>query len=255
MSYDSIYKDKNGVDVVEKIRNGGGVYSQDEVIAFRNDEDCMLDACRKNGMALRYGSEDIKNNFNVVSVAIEDGGSNIQYASNQLKDNEELVKKACEMDIYAVGFVSDSWRNNKEFITDLAINKDVEVLTQVDEALWSDKAFMKNIIDNHPEHLGSKFLSEDLKADKDLAREVVSKNGVELMHFADNVVDDPKIVKIAVEQNEEAIYGASDRIYNRVEKSSAKDTATALDGIIRTDEYSKNMGAGASKEKRQGISL
>lgn len=254
MSYDSIYKDKNGVDVVEKIRNGGGYYSEEEVKSFRNNEDCMLDACRKNGMALRYGSDEIKNNFNVVSVALDDGGSNIQYASESLRENADLVRKACDNDVYAVAFVGEQYRNNKDFITDLAVHVDVEVLTQVDQKMCADKDFMLGIINNHPEHVGTKFASEELLQDKDFAKEVVSKNGKELMYFAENVVDDPKIVKEAVKQNEEAIYGASERIYKRVEKSE-KDTEAALDGIIKTDEFSKGMNNGQTKEKKSGMSL
>lgn len=243
MSFDSIYVDKNGVDVVDKVRNGGGVYSEEEVMKFRNDEDCMFAAVRKNGMALRYGSEEIQNNIDIAMIAVQDGGTNIQYAGDNIRNSEELVKVACENDVFALGYLDDSWRNNKEFITDLAVNSNIEVLTQADPRVLEDKTFIENVVEQRPDGLGAKFATNEMLDDPEFAKKVVAKNGEELMWFGDEIKDNPEVVKEAVKQNPEVLYMASDRLNDRVERSSESNIEKVLDNVARTDKLSAEYRA------------
>ena len=50
----------------------------------------------KDGEALQYASEEMKDNAAIVQAAVEKNGVALEYASNEMKNNEAIVREAME---------------------------------------------------------------------------------------------------------------------------------------------------------------
>jgi len=66
-------------------------YASDEL---RNNPEFMLDAVKQNGWALQYASYALKGNPEIVMAAVKDRSRALRYASAALKDNQEIVMAA-----------------------------------------------------------------------------------------------------------------------------------------------------------------
>ena len=54
-------------------------------------------AVQKNGLSLKYASDELKNNFEIVKIAVQKNrGLALEYASDELKNNFEIVKLAIQ---------------------------------------------------------------------------------------------------------------------------------------------------------------
>ena len=64
--------------------------------SLRADKEVVLEAVKRNGLALEYASEQLKDDKEVVLEAIEHSieGIAFKYASERLKDDKEVVLKA-----------------------------------------------------------------------------------------------------------------------------------------------------------------
>ena len=51
-------------------------------------------------ISLEYASDRLKDNEEIVKIAVQYNGYSLQYASDRLKDNEEIVKIAIQNDGY-----------------------------------------------------------------------------------------------------------------------------------------------------------
>ena len=58
------------------------------------DIDFCMELLHKNGMALEYMPESIKNNKKLVTVAVYNNGYSLQFASNELRADYDVVSKA-----------------------------------------------------------------------------------------------------------------------------------------------------------------
>ena len=67
-------------------------------------------------MYLEHASKELKDDKEIVRVAIHNRGSALKYASTRLKDDEVLVFEATEKSHYAIQYVSLRFREDKDIV-------------------------------------------------------------------------------------------------------------------------------------------
>ena len=74
----------------------------------------MLECCKNYGQALYYASEELRNDKEVVRVAVENKGIIIKYASKTLIDDKELAEIAVKQNKQAFHFISDKSKKDED---------------------------------------------------------------------------------------------------------------------------------------------
>lgn len=82
-------------------------YVSDEL---RSDKDVVLEAVKSNGLGLRYASPSLRDDIEVVLAAVKQNGVAIQYSSDRLKNDLEVVVEAICNNYYALRYIpKDMW--------------------------------------------------------------------------------------------------------------------------------------------------
>jgi hypothetical protein len=92
----------------------------------KNDIEIVSIALTESGSALEYVSEEMKNNKDVVLIAVSKDGNALEYASDSLKSDKEVIIKAVNQSFNALGYANGDVLENLEFVIELfkLINKD-----------------------------------------------------------------------------------------------------------------------------------
>ena len=95
----------NAQKVLSKLKENGMELSKYRKL---NDyKDVVLVAVRQNGMALKYASDELKNDFEVVFEAVGQNGYALMYASEELKNNRNIVLNAIDNNPMSIYFASE----------------------------------------------------------------------------------------------------------------------------------------------------
>jgi hypothetical protein len=70
----------------------------------------------QNGNSLQFGSEEQKNDKEIVKVALKENGDSLQFASRELRNDKNIVLKAARQKSSSIRFASPRLKNNKEFV-------------------------------------------------------------------------------------------------------------------------------------------
>lgn len=62
---------------------------------LKNDRDVVLAAVQHNGMVLHYASANLRNDQDIVLAAVQQHGDALQYASDGLRNDQGVVLVAC----------------------------------------------------------------------------------------------------------------------------------------------------------------
>ena len=81
----------------------------------------------KNGIALRYASDRLKDNGDIIKLVVEKNGIALQYASDRLKDNDNIVKLAVEKNGIALQYASDRLKDNDDILRIAVKNADTGI--------------------------------------------------------------------------------------------------------------------------------
>ena len=136
----SIELKKNKNIVIEAVKQCPDVvYSDTDLNIYLKDIEVMLEVVKKDGYMLRFASEELRNNEDIVVEAVKASKGAIKYVSNKIKDNEEIMIKLMQED--RLGLVireaSDRLKDNKEFVSK-AINDSYWALEYASERLRDD---------------------------------------------------------------------------------------------------------------------
>jgi predicted nucleic acid-binding Zn-ribbon protein len=131
---------------------------KDIVLAILNDEDDVY--------SFRYASEELRNDKEIVSLAVSKNGSALQYASKELRNDKEIVMLAGPQHFE---YASDDLKKDREFI----IHSDI----------------------------GLEFVSDELLHDRPFVLTKIKQSGYELNHLPDEFLDDKEIVLIALKDD------------------------------------------------------
>lgn len=122
---------------------------------LNNDEEIVLRAIISSGNNLEYASDRLKNDRNFIKTVLEKNGYALKYAIEKFKSDRELVKIAIQNYGLAFQYASEELRGDKELAL-IAVS-------------WKEI---------YPEKGGSmlKFVSDELKNDKDVVDKAISND-------------------------------------------------------------------------------
>ena len=83
---------------------------------LKNNYDIVMVAVTDHGGSLIYASEDLQNNYDIVMAAVTIYGKSLEYASNNLQNNYDIVMAAVTNCGYALGFASKDLQNNNDIV-------------------------------------------------------------------------------------------------------------------------------------------
>jgi len=131
---------------------------------LKNDKDVVLIAVTNNGLALQYASETLKADKEIVLAAIKNHAAALEYASTILKSDVEIVETALKCNGRALLHCSDSLKANVEIVT-IAITTNGSALEYATEEIRRDKKMVLLAVENNPSSL--KYAMDGLNEDKD----------------------------------------------------------------------------------------
>jgi hypothetical protein len=151
-------------------------------IEYKNDKEFMTFYIKIHGSNIRFASDELKNDDELVNLAISDGDNYevLKYLNDTYKDNEEFIKNILNKNVKFFEYISKRLQNKKEIIM-LCIEK---------LKLSEDKT---NYI--------LKFINEENKKDKYIVLPLVSMNGNDIKYVTTNLSLDKDIVYAAVKNN------------------------------------------------------
>ena len=83
---------------------------------LKNDKEIVLVAVTEYGVALEYASDTLRNDREVVLAAVRQDGDALVHASDELKNDREIVLAAVHQNGWALQYASEELRNDKEIV-------------------------------------------------------------------------------------------------------------------------------------------
>ena len=236
------YDPSRNVGYYESIFSSGNKQSGYSVRCIKNDSisnNTLLSSASINGEILKFASDEIKKNKEIVITSVKQNGLMLEFADNDLKNDKEVVLIAVQNQGIALQYASDNLKNDRETVL-IAVQSRGDALRYASDELKNDKLVVQNAVQNFGEALkyasddlknnievvmiavkgrsyGAgvlQFSSERLRNDKDVVLNAVEKNGVCLQFASDNLKNDREIVLIAVQNDGQALEYASDNLKN-----------------------------------------
>lgn len=201
----------------------------------------VLKAVKEDGLLLKYASETLRNDRELVIEAIKNNDWALEFASDELKKDFLICVMAClkKSNKNLMRFISPELKSNRYFILTLVL-EDISFFSYCDKSLKVDKEFILEVIKRGKKSASYNiytYISKTLRKDKDIIFEGIKhklfhtyniplefRDNKEIMielikidssileYASDRLKDNEKIVKLAIENNPFAILYASDRL-------------------------------------------
>jgi hypothetical protein len=180
---------------------------------FKNDKKLMLKLItkEKEGKVISYLSDELKNDYDVVSETVKINGVCIIYASENCKNNKEIALLAVKNKGYALEFIFENLKNNKEVV--------MAAVKNYGEAL--------------------KYASENLRDNKEVVLAAVSHNGNALKYASDNLKNDLEIALAAYHSVKGSTQFFSKEIKKRI--GGQKNIAQYLESLNLKENLDSEM--------------
>jgi len=192
---------------------------------FKNNKAVILSALNNqlktksgqigNESPLKYASDSLRDDMDVVMAAIQNDGKAISHVSDRLKNNVNLVLESLKhgAGLNYFKYLPLELQNRKNLL--LALKNGGGSLSDVPINLRSDKEIvMLSVMDNGK---NLRQASIELKNDKEIVLVAVKSYGEVLEYASDELRNDPDIVLAAVSQNGAALKFASEELKNNRE--------------------------------------
>jgi hypothetical protein len=180
----------------------------------------MLYSVLKDGCLLKYGSDNIKNNKNIVLSAVKQDSFALKYASDNLKKNEEIISNAIKNNGMILEYIlEEDLQNEKKVINDpnsikfAVLSNGLALQFASDELKDSMEIVEKAVIQNG---LAIQYASDKLKDSMEIVKKAVIQNGLALQYASDRLKDNKIIVNTAIKHNGLALQYVSDKLKSRV---------------------------------------
>ena len=172
------------------------IHNQDIAYRLKTDNG---DIAEVEDSIIKYASNRLKNDKDIVTNAIKINPDALQFASKKLQDDKEIVKKAVfNYNTVALKFASDRLKNDKE-IVEIAITMNPEILKFASDELKNNKEVILKAI--KADGMALEFVSDRLKNDKDVVLTAVKNNGYGIQYASDKLKNDKDVVIEALKEN------------------------------------------------------
>ncbi len=175
----------------------------------RADDVFMKKVVVRRGECLKFASDSLRSDVNVVIKAVRSSPAAIAYASEDLQNNRIFIKQAVNQNGDAVKYVKDAFRNDKG-IALLAVRKNGGNLAYLSEDLQND-------VDVIEASLGGKLYKlknapEKVRDNKEFAIKTLSTYGGQLEVVSERLRADKDVVTAAVGSAWNALQFASEEL-------------------------------------------
>jgi hypothetical protein len=143
-------------------------------IIYNNRADILL-ALEKNDNSsiLKHASPKLRNKRNIVTITIKRNWKELEYASFRLRNNVDFMLDALTINGKAIQYATNYLKKNGLIVLTAIKNNTYAIRHASYDIIKNNKAFVMMIIKIFPEIF--EFLSDNLKNDKDIIREVITK--------------------------------------------------------------------------------
>jgi uncharacterized protein (TIGR02145 family) len=222
-----------------------------EILKFASDDikknkELVIASVKQNGNMLEFAVDDLKHNKEVVSFAVQSKGSALQFASYALKDNKEVVAYAVQNRGNALQYASDNLKNDREIVL-MAVQNYGEALKYASDELKNDKLVVQNAVQNHGGAL--QYASDDLKNNEEVVMIAVNGNlyGSSVLQFSSERLRNEKgVVLSAIKNNGKSLKFVS---------SSLKDDREVVLMAVKNDSNSLEFASDNLKDDREIVTL
>lgn len=161
---------------------------------LQQDPEFVLEAVRRNGLILKYLSDEFKMNEKITTAAIMQNADATQYIHEDKRKNKDFV-----LAILKSTNKNDLVQNHLDRDILLKIVEErLSAFSYLSEKLRSDETFMKAAVQQFGGAL--EFASGDLQAKREVVLLAVANFGGALRYASEDLRRDPQVVKTAVEQ-------------------------------------------------------
>ena len=171
------------------------------------DKDFMIKAVKRNGFALKYASDELKNDAEVVLDAIEGDvdhfAKSLEFASDELKDDKTIVMTAVSRYGEALCFASDRLKRDRDVVM-AAVDQSGWALEYASDELRNDEEVVLTAIQGWDGvscnySFAIEYASEELKSNKEFMIKAIELTmGEAFAEASDELKNDKEIVLIAV---------------------------------------------------------
>jgi CxxC motif-containing protein len=162
-------------------------------------------------------------------------GRILRFLSDELKNDKEIISLATDSYIYAIEYASEELRNNKEIMLRV-VKQDGRLLKYASDELKNDKEVVSEALDTHC--LALEYASEIIRNDKEVVLSTVSCVGAVLEYASDELKNNKEIVLAAVKNAPYSIKYASPQIKSLCNDN---DPVKVLESAILTEKLHKSM--------------
>lgn len=156
----------------------------------QDDDELVCIAVKKNGLALQFASDRLRNDKETVMIAVKKNGLALQFASEGLRNDKEAVMTAVNKEGGALRFVSNRLLHDREVIM-TAIESDGFAFTLVPSELIDRDivlAGVTNCGDGVEINQLEDFIPEELFSDVEIAKALVELDTVALAYIPDELL-------------------------------------------------------------------
>ncbi len=212
------------------------------------DRKFMLDAVMINGNILKYASDFMRADREIVLRSVQNSrskGESLQYADQKLKSDEYIVLQGIKNNSSfwkkVLNYADESLKRNTDFMLTV-IKKYGAALNYADETLRKDKNFILKSVKRNGGALA--YVDEEFKKDKEIVLEAVKNDGRALAYADEEFKKDKEIVLEAVKNNEGTALEYADetlKIDNEIVLEALKNGSYALKYADEILEISKEV--------------
>ena len=184
--------------------------------AMKNDKEVVMVAVTQNGMALAHASVRLRHTREVVKVAVQQNGLALETASYELRADKEVCLIAAKQNIHSLAYADDSVKNEADFMLKI-VELNAEALVYASESVRSNSKIVFTAV----KQLGTtlEWASKELQNDRKIVAAAVldcavpgdpNRPQVTALDFAsDDIKADKKFVAALIERNPLCYCGAS----------------------------------------------
>jgi len=206
---ESLFDREAALEAVERCGGSALRFASEKV---RDDRDVVMAAVVEYGEALRYADVWSRADRAVVLAAVQSYGPALEHvADEELRDDREVVLAAVRQKASALAFASHGLKAEANFMTEAA-QVNGRVLEYCDAALRDDRSVVMAAVQQRGDSL--RFASAALQGDKDVVMAAVAQQGTALVFASEALRDSMDVVLAACRQNGDALEYGSEEMRN-----------------------------------------
>lgn len=144
-----------------------------------------LSVVKNHGLALRFFSEEIRSDKEVVLAAIKNNSFSLKFASNDLLEDRDIILTAVGQHAASLRIIAPRLQNDKEIVM-IAVNNSGETLEWASPALQGDYDVVKAAVQNHG--WAMRFASPEMQSNEELFRITMQRIGYDALRYTSHAL-------------------------------------------------------------------